>query len=76
MKPYNILVPGKYLKKVEIKLCYVCSKELITIQRLVPGGGEQVLWEQQSCSHHYEKKKILASGFSWKSFKICHTLDV
>ena len=38
MKPYNILVPGKYLKKVEIKLCYVCSKELITIQRLVSGG--------------------------------------
>ena len=23
--------------------------------------GEQVLWEQQSCSHHYENKKF--SGF-------------
>ena len=56
MKPYDILVPGKYLMKVEVILCNVCSQELLL--SIVLFQGEQVLCGTNICSQKHTNMYI------------------
>ncbi|XP_052061927.1 uncharacterized protein LOC127701994 isoform X3 [Mytilus californianus] len=56
MKPYDVLVPGNYLMKVEIILCNICSQELIL--SIVLFQGEHVLCGTNICSHFATVKDL------------------